>query len=157
MQITRRRLLPLLLIAPAWPARAHHGWSSFDLQQPLYVEGKAVQVSWRNPHAEFVIELPETPVLPADLARRSLPAQAAPVDGPALLRTARLPRRKERRWEVELAPISRMEAWKVEPIQPGQTVAVLGYTFPDEKGKALIRAEFLWIGEKVYALRSSPA
>ena len=31
---------------------------------------------------------------------------------PALLKAAQLPTRKDRRWQIELAPLSRMNAWK---------------------------------------------
>ena len=107
----RRTLIaaPLALALPAW---AHHGWSSFDQGRPLYLEGKARKVAWRNPHAEMMLELPAVGLkLPADLAARSLPAQSAPIDGSALLKAAQLPTRKDRRWEIELAPLSRMQAW----------------------------------------------
>jgi hypothetical protein len=101
--------------------------------------------------------LPPEPRLPADLATRTLPPQAAGVDGPALLRAARLPTRRDRRWLVELAPLTRMNAWKVAEIKPGDTLAVLGFTFTGEKGDALLRAEYLWSGGGVYGLRSAPA
>ena len=147
--------VPLALALPAW---AHHGWSSFDQGRPLYLEGKAVKVAWRNPHAELTLELPaEGMKLPADLASRSLPAQAAPVDGAALLRTAQLPTRKDRRWEIELAPLSRMQAWGIPEIKSGDKVALLGFTFGGEKGEAVLRVEYLFLGGKTYGLRSSPA
>jgi hypothetical protein len=138
----------------AW---AHHGWSSFDQERPLYLEGRAAKVAWRNPHAELELELPADLRLPGDLPTRTLPAQAVAVDGPTLLRAARLPARKDRRWMVELAPLTRMSAWKVPEIKPGDAVAVLGFTFTGEKGEALLRAEFLWSGGGVYGLRSAPA
>jgi hypothetical protein len=78
------------------------------------------------------------------------------VDGAALLKAARLPTRKDRRWHVELAPIPRLEAWKVPPIKDGDTVAVLGFTFAGEKGEAILRAEYLFLGGKTYGLRSAP-
>jgi hypothetical protein len=140
------------------PARAHHGWSSFDQGRPLYLEGKAVKVAWRNPHAELVLELPgEGLKLPADLASRSVPAQAAPVDGPALLKAAQLPTRKDRRWDIELAPLPRMQAWGVPEIKVGDPLALLGFTFTGEKGDAVLRVEYLFLGGKTYGLRSSPA
>ena len=146
---------PLLVGVPAW---AHHGWSSFDQTRPLYLEGKAVKVSWRNPHAELQLELPGTGLqLPADLPTRTLPAQTAPVDGPALLKTAQLPKRKDRHWEVELAPLSRMQDWSVPEIKVGDTLALVGFTFIAEKGAAIVRVEYLFLGGKTYALRSSPA
>jgi hypothetical protein len=137
-------------------AFAHHGWSSFDQTRPLWLEGRVVKVEWRNPHATLELELPVERRLPADLGGRVLPPQSAPVDGVALLRAAALPTRPDSRWAVELAPISRLEAWKVVPVQAGDTVAVLGFTFVEEKGAALMRAEYLFAGSKVYGLRSSP-
>ena len=152
----RRSLIAAALAAPLG-ARAHHGWSSFDQGRPLWLEGRATQVAWRNPHAEVMLELPAEPKLPADLAARKLPAQSAGVDGPALMRTAQLPTRKDRVWEIELAPLTRMEAWKVPEIKVGDALGVLGFTFNGEKGDAVLRAEYLFLNGQVYGLRSSPA
>lgn len=150
--------LPLALGPGLLPlARAHHGWSSFDQDRPIYLQGRVHSVRWQNPHAEFVLELPTNLSLPADLAQRTLPAQSAPVDGKALLAKAQLPRRKDRRWEIELAPLSRMQAWNVTPLKVGDEIAVLGFTFQDEKGEAILRVEYLFVGDKIYGLRSSPA
>jgi hypothetical protein len=80
-------------------------------------------VKWRNPHVEFMLELSSPLRLPADLAQRSLPAQTSPVDGPALLKAAQLPTRKDRRWEIELAPLPRLQAWAVPEIKVGEAVA----------------------------------
>ena len=153
----RRFLLstPLFVALPAW---AHHGWSSFDQTRPIYLEGKVTKSAWRNPHAELELELPAAGLkLPADLASRSLPAQTAPVDGPALLKAAQLPTRKDKRWEIELAPISRLDAWQVPPVKVGDNVSLLGFTFTGEQGAAVLRAEYLFAGGKTYGLRSSPA
>jgi len=143
-----------LVLAPAW---AHHGWSSFDQSRPLYLEGKARKVAWRNPHVEFELELPGEPKLPADLAQRPIPVQTSPVDGAKLLAQAQLPRRKDKVWEIELAPLTRMQAWQVAEIRPGTDVAVLGFTFNEEKGDPVLRAEYLWVAGKAYGMRSSPA
>ena len=153
----RRHLIAagaLLSLRPAW---AHHGWSSFDQSRPIYLEGRAASVAWRNPHAEMVLELAEDLRLPADLASRTLPAQTAPVNGPSLLEAAVLPTRRDRRWEVELAPLPRMNAWKVPEIKPGDAVSLLGFTFAGERGDAIVRVEYLWAGGVVAGLRSSPA
>lgn len=139
---------------PAW---AHHGWSSFDQDRPIYLEGKVAKSLWQNPHAELELEVPANLKLPADLAQRTLPAQSAPVDGKALLSRAVVPTRKDKRWEVELAPLSRMQAWNVAEIKPGTAIAVVGFTLTAEKGDAVLRAEYLFVGDKVFALRSSPA
>ena len=139
------------------PSMAHHGWSSFDQDRPIYLEGKVVKSTWQNPHAELLIDLPEGLKLPADLAQRALPAQTAPVDGKALLAKAVVPTRQDKRWEIELAPLSRMQTWSVAEIKPGASIAVLGFTLTAEKGEAVLRAEYLFVGDKTYALRSSPA
>ena len=155
-----RRPLLIWTAAALWPATralAHHGWSSFDQSRPIYLAGKAAKVAWRNPHVEIELEVAADLKLPADLKARSLPAQSAPVDGPQLLAAATVPRRKDRRWEIEFAPLTRMQAWAVPEIKPGDALQVLGFTFANEQGEAILRAEFLWLGGKTYALRSSPA
>ncbi|CAN7415580.1 DUF6152 family protein [Variovorax sp. LjRoot84] len=138
----------------AW---AHHGWSSFDQGRPLYLEGKVVRARWQNPHAELVIEVPPGLKVPADLATRQPPAQSAPVDGPGLLAKATAPRRADRQWTLELAPLTRMEAWKVSEIKSGATISAVGFTFKEEKGEPVMRVEYLFADGKVYGLRSSPA
>jgi Family of unknown function (DUF6152) len=138
-------------------AHAHHGWSSFDQDRPIYLEGKVARVKWQNPHAEFDLDVPAGLRVPSDLGQRALPAQTAPIDGKALLSKAVVPNRKDRRWEVELAPLTRMEAWKVAELKPGMNVSVVGFIFREEKGEAILRAEFLFVDGKAYALRSAPA
>jgi hypothetical protein len=153
----QRRPLLLAALAAPFAAHAHHGWSSFDQERPLYLEGKAANIKWRNPHVEFMLEVAPDFRLPADLAQRSLPPQTAPVDGKALLAKAQAPRRKDRRWEVELAPLTRIESWKLAEFKPGTTVGVLGFTFHEEKGDAVLRAEYVFVDGKAYGLRSGPA
>jgi hypothetical protein len=150
---------PLLLAGLALPvlAHAHHGWSSFDQERPIYLEGRAANVKWRNPHVELMLEVPPDLKLPADLAQRSVPAQTAPVDGKALLAKAVVPRRKDRRWEIELAPLTRVEAWKLAEIKAGAQIGVLGFTFIEEKGEAIVRAEYVFVDGKAYGMRSGPA
>jgi hypothetical protein len=152
----RRTLLATGVAFPAL-AMAHHGWSGFDQDRPVYLQGRVAGVRWQNPHAELDLEPTPGLQLPPDLATRVLPAQSAPVDGKSLLARAQVPRRKDKVWEIELAPLTRMEAWKVAEIRPGATVSVLGFTTPQEQGDAVVRAEFLWVDGRVYGLRSSPA
>lgn len=142
------------LASRAW---AHHGWSSFDQDRPVYLEGRVVRSHWRNPHVELVIEVPATLQVPADLAQRPVPAQSAPVDGQALLAKAVVPTRKDREWELELAPLSRMRAWQVAEIKVGDSLSAVGFTFKEEKGEAILRVEYLYVDGKAYGLRSSPA
>jgi hypothetical protein len=153
----KRRPLLLAALAAPFAARAHHGWSSFDQDRPLFLQGRVVSVKWQNPHAELVVELPADYKVPADLPTRPVPPQAASLDGKALLAKAVAPTRRDRRWEIELAPLTRLNAWNMAPIQAGATVGVLGYTFKEEKGEAVLRAEYVYVDGKAYGLRSSPA
>ncbi len=158
-RIGRRRLMAAAAIAGLGvaPVRAHHGWSGFDPDRPLYLEGRVTKVRWQNPHAELEIEVPPGLKKPADLAKRPVPPQTAQVDGAALLAKAGVPRRADRRWTVELAPLTRMDAWKVPELKAGDTVSVVGFTYRDESGEPVLRAEYLFVGDRVYGLRSSPA
>ena len=154
----RRHFVLASVTLPFGPlAQAHHGWSSFDQDRPVYLEGTARKVTWQNPHTELQLELAPGLKIPADLPARQLPAQSAPVDGKALLAKATLPKRTDKVWEIELAPLTRMQAWAVPEIKPGTPLALLGFTFKDEQGAAILRVEYLWLDGKTYALRSSPA
>jgi len=162
MPMSRRRFVLATAAATATPfalptAWAHHGWSSFDQDRPIYLEGKVFSSKWQNPHAELMLDLSPGLALPANLQQRPLPAQSAGVDGPALLAKTVLPKRKDRRWELELAPLTRMSAWSVAEIKAGDTVSAVGFTFKDEAGEAVMRVEYLFVGGKTYGLRSSPA
>lgn len=157
----RRAALATLAAASALPlyrpAAAHHGWSGFDQGRPLYLAGTVRTVRWANPHAEIELELSPNLELPRDLAARTLPAQTAPVDGKAMLAATALPRRRDRVWSVELAPLFRMQAWGVEPLRPGEPIELIGFTHRDEQGPAVLRAEYLFRAGRVFAFRSSPA
>jgi len=153
----RRHFLLAAAALPSPAAWSHHGWSSFDQGRPLYLAGVARKVAWRNPHAEFDLELAPDLKLPADLPRRPVPAQSAGVDGAALFAAAQLPTRRDKLWHIELAPLTRMQAWNVAEIRNGDAVAMVGFTFAGEKGDAVLRVEYLFIGAATYGLRSSPA
>lgn len=153
----RRTLIISAACLPAAQAIAHHGWSSFDQSRPIYLEGRASKVAWRNPHVEFELDVRHPLALPADWKDRKVPAQSAGVDGVGLMAKAALPTRRDTRWTIELAPLTRMEAWKVPPIQVGQSVGILGFTFEGEKGEPVLRAEYLFLASGAYALRSGPA
>ena len=159
MMLMKRRhfLVASAATASAPFAWAHHGWSSFDQKRPIYLEGVARKVAWRNPHAEFDLEVGSDLALPADLTKRQLPSQSAAVDGAWLLSNAVLPTRKDKVWHIQLAPLTRLEAWKATEVRNGDRVGILGFTFLEEKGEPVLRGEYLFAGNRTYGLRSSPA
>jgi hypothetical protein len=161
MKLRRRIIvtLPALALAPlANVALAHHGWSSFDESKPIYLEGVIKSVKWQNPHAELVLDITRNATMPKDLPNATVPKQTAPVDASSIFTRATVPLRKDTTWTVELAPLTRMDAWRVEPLKAGDKIAVIGYTFKEEKGDPILRVEFLIRGgNNVTPLRSAPA
>jgi len=152
----RRQLLAAALVVAAVPAVAHHGWSSFDQNAPLYLQGQLTSVSWANPHAEAMLQVGKGLALPADLGRRSLPPQQQAVDAQAILARTKLPAEAEGSWEIEFAPLSRMNAWGVAPLKAGDRIEVIGYAGVAGKPR-LMRVEYLIVNGTAYGLRSSPA
>jgi Family of unknown function (DUF6152) len=70
----RRHFVLASVTLPFGPlAQAHHGWSSFDQDRPVYLEGTARKVTWQNPHTELQLELAPVLKIPADLPTRPLP------------------------------------------------------------------------------------
>ena len=153
--IHRRHFVLAALALAAAPVVAHHGWSRFDQDKPLYLAGTVKSVRWQNPHAEFVLTVPAGLTVPADLAGRKAPAQSQSVDGGGIFKKAIVPAKATGDWEIELAPLSRMSAWSVSELKPGDRVEVIGYALAS-RDQRVFRVEYLMVGGKIYGLRSGP-
>ncbi len=138
-------------------ARAHHGWSGFDTATPMYLAGTVKRSKWQNPHVELIVTPDDRLTLPADLAARQLPAQSANVDGAALLARTRLPPRASGDWTLELAPLFRVNAWRIPEIGGGERIEAVGYILRMANAPAYMRVEYLFHAGSAYALRSGPA
>ena len=140
----------------AAPVLAHHGWSSFDQDKPLYLSGTLTQVRWQNPHIEVMLRA-DAVKLPEGIATRPVPAQQQSVDGAGILKKVQVPTNAAGVWEIEFAPLSRMQAWGLsQPLKVGDRIEVIGYGLADDRNKRLLRAEYLFVNGKAYACRSSP-
>jgi hypothetical protein len=95
--------------------------------------------------------------MPASALSLERPKQSANIDAAAVLAKATPPTRQDKVWEVEFAPITRMQAWNMAEPKIGDRVAIIGYTFKDEKGTATLRVEFWLRDGKLIPLRSAPA
>jgi hypothetical protein len=151
----RRRLVIVGLALTCAPVLAHHGWSSFDQDKPLFLSGTVKSVRWQNPHVEFVLSVAPGMAKPADLASRKAPAQSQSVDGSAILGKATVPAQPAGDWEIELAPLSRVSAWGVAELKPGERVEVVGYALASGD-KRVLRVEYLFAQGKAFGMRSSP-
>lgn len=139
----------------AAPVLAHHGWSSFDQDKPLFLSGTLTQVRWQNPHIEVMLRA-DAVKLPDGIATRTVPAQQQSVDGAGILKKVQVPANAAGVWEIEFAPLSRMQAWGLsQPLKVGDRIEVIGYGLADNN-KRLLRAEYLFVNGKAYAFRSSP-
>jgi Family of unknown function (DUF6152) len=142
----------VLMISPH--VLAHHGWSSFDETAPMMLSGTVKKAKWENPHVELML----TP----EAGRKECPGLKAPkqranVDFEKLVASAKPPKKTRASWEIELAPLSRVEQWKLKEIKAGESVTLIGYSFKDEAGEAVLRAEFVIRDCVVTPLRSGPA
>lgn len=155
--MNRRRFLLAAASMYGSAAIAHHGWSSFDQDKPVFLAGTVKSVRWQNPHAEVLLTVAAGLALPADLARRTVPSQSQKVDGAAVLTRATVPSNSAGEWEIEFAPLSRMEAWGLkEPLKTGDRIELLGYALA-EANRKVMRVEYMFVGGRTYAFRSSPA
>jgi hypothetical protein len=154
----RRLFLLGTLAAGATPllARAHHGWSGYDTATPMYLSGTVRRARWQNPHVELTVAAEERLALPDDLAHRQLPQQSANIDGALLLSRTRLAPRANGDWTLELAPLFRVNAWRIPEIGAGETVEAIGYILRMENAPAYMRVEYLFHAGLGYALRSAP-
>jgi len=152
--MNRRILIATVLGLACGAVAAHHGWSSFDQDKPIYLTGTIKQVRWQNPHAEMIL-IASDAAPPADIAARSVPPQQQTVDGAAILKKVqRAPAAGE--WEIEFAPMSRMSAWGLEQApKAGAQVELIGYAL-NETGKRVLRVEYMFLDGKAYAFRSGP-
>lgn len=53
----RPALLFLLALFLTLPALAHHGWGSYDADNPMTIEGVIDEIALQNPHGEMTLQL----------------------------------------------------------------------------------------------------
>jgi hypothetical protein len=52
-----------VILAFALPAIAHHGWGSYDAENPMTIEGTIEALALENPHGEMTVQLVGAPWL----------------------------------------------------------------------------------------------
>ena len=118
----------------------------------------ADQVSGANDIEAAIIEVTADVAVPADLATRPLPKQSQNVDAAAIAAKARIPPAPAGQWQIEFAPLTRMQAWGMGAgPKVGDRIEVIGYTGPEVAGGRLMRVEYVFHQGRVAGLRSSPA
>lgn len=56
MNMTARWVIPGLMLATAFAAHAHHGWSEYDGSKPLKVSGVIKEAGYDHPHGHVRLE-----------------------------------------------------------------------------------------------------
>ncbi len=109
-------------------AQAHHGWGSYDAQNPITIEGKVATSKFENPHVIMTIEA----------AARNAKGQAEAA---------------AKVWTITLAPTSRMvnRGALAEMVAVGKTVTAFGYPSTVEKDE--MRAERITVDGKTIEMR----
>jgi hypothetical protein len=78
MNVTVRRIIPVLLLAVAWSVHAHHGWSEYDSARPLKIAGTIKEAGYEHPHGHVSLAVADKTWLvilapPSRMAARGLP------------------------------------------------------------------------------------
>ena len=115
-----------LIVAPADPAQAHHGFDDFDTDRLHYISGTVSEVRWGDPHSYFNLTLESD--RPADTPELALPEQLqAPEDsGPINDAPSYIGSHDE--LEVVIAPPTYTGMWGLDrPLADGERVEAVGY------------------------------
>jgi hypothetical protein len=132
-----------LLAVLAAPVAAHHGWSTFDTRHAYFVAGTVASVRWGNPHSEVVLRL-DAAALPADWARRPLPAGASEAEGRATMASARAYSGNRQQLELVLAGPEWMKRWGLERrLEVGERIEAVG--FLDAREGSALRPVMFWL------------
>ena len=147
----RRAVLGLALAAllSTQSAEAHHGWSSYNTQVPLYLEGTVAEVQWRNPHPKLVVVI-EAPARAVDPSKVTLPSDAEGAELRDAL--ARAQPAAPGRYTVHLPPLARLERAGVSaPPKAGERFVAIAYASCSEAGTA--RAAFVGLANGTSAVQ----
>jgi hypothetical protein len=133
-----------LVLLPATPVTAHHGWGSFDTRHAYYVTGTLSHVRWGNPHSEVTLRV-ERANLPANWAARELPPGANRRDGQLTMASARPYDGGQNELHLVLAGPSWMQRWGLNrALQVGERIEAVGYLNSDGDD---LRPVMFWLAD----------
>lgn len=114
--------------------QAHHGWSYFDTSQPLYFSGTVEEVSWKNPHPELIIRVPDNLALPENINAINIPPELEELNFQNTIDNLNVLPNPGGNWTLILAPTTRLNEWGMpEAPQIGEEIAVFGYISCDSQ------------------------
>jgi len=115
-----------LIVAPAKPAQAHHGFDDFDTDRLYYISGTVSAVRWGDPHSYFNLTLGSD--RPADTPELALPEQLQAPEDSGPINDAPSYSGSHDQLEVVIAPPTYTGMWGLDrPLADGDRVEAVGY------------------------------
>ncbi|MCJ1674601.1 MULTISPECIES: hypothetical protein [unclassified Rathayibacter] len=134
-----------LVLVPAAPAAAHHGWDGFDTDHLVYIAGTvSSEGSWGEPHSYFDTTLDGE--LPADTPELTIPEELQGPEDSVRVEAALAYSGSQDELEVTIAPPAYTGRWGLDrPLEIGERFQGVGYI--DRTDDALFRPVAFWYGD----------
>ncbi|WP_200931003.1 MULTISPECIES: hypothetical protein [unclassified Rathayibacter] len=135
----------LLIVLPAAPASAHHGWDGFETDRLVYLAGTvSTEGTWGEPHSLFETTLDRT--LPADTPELEIPEDLQDPEDSTRVEAALAYSGPHEELEVIIAPPAWSGRWGLgRALEVGERFQGVGYINRDDDG--LFRPVVFWYGD----------
>ncbi len=134
-----------VVLVPATPAAAHHGWDGFDTDRLVYIAGTvSSDGSWGEPHSYFDVTLDSE--LPADTPDLEIPEDLQAPEDSSRVEAALAYDGTQEALEVIIAPPAWSGPWGLDrPLEVGERFQGVGYINRSDDG--LFRPVAFWYGD----------
>lgn len=134
-----------IVLVPAAPAAAHHGWDGFDTDHLIYISGTvSSDGSWGEPHSHFDVTLDSD--LPADTPELVIPEELQDPEDSSRVNAALSYDGTNEGLEVIIAPPAWSGRWGLDrALAIGERFQGVGYINRTDDG--LFRPVVFWYGD----------
>jgi len=134
-----------MVLIPASPAAAHHGWDGFDTDHLVYLAGTvSSNGSWGEPHSLFDVTLDSN--LPADTPELEIPVDLQDPEDSTRVDAALSYEGPNEGLEVIIAPPAWSGRWGLDrALEVGESFQAVGYINRTDEG--LFRPVVFWYGD----------
>lgn len=138
-----------IVLIPASPAAAHHGWDGFDTDRLIYIAGTvSSDGSWGEPHSYFDVALEAE--LPSDTPELTIPEELRNPEDSARVNAAVSYSGPQEELEVIIAPPAWSGRWGLDrALEEGEQFQAVGYI--NRTDDAMFRPVVFW-----YAADATP-
>lgn len=134
-----------VVLVPASPAAAHHGWDGFDTDRLVYIAGTvSSEGSWGEPHSYFDVTLDGA--LPQDTPDLAIPEELQDPEDSTRVESALSYAGPQDELEVIIAPPAYSGRWGLDrPLETEERFQGVGYI--NRTDDALFRPVAFWYGD----------